>query len=163
MAEPTQEQAGQDRPSRPVAVRPAIQSDAEAIAALVRQLAFDISLADLCLQLASILDHPDHAVYVATLPGTGVAGWVHVFSVLRLGPEPFAVMGGLVVDGACRGHGAGRALVAAAESWTLAHGYRLLRARSRSVRIEAHTFYEALGYRRIKTQFAFEKALGNHG
>lgn len=163
MAEPTQELAGQDRPSQAVAVRPATQADAEAITSLAGQLAFHFSLEDLPLQLASILEHPDHAVYVATLPGTGVAGWVHVFSVLRLGPEPFAVMGGLVVDDACRGHGAGRALVAAAESWTLAHGYRLLRARSRWDRGEAHAFYEALGYRRIKAQFAFQKTLGNHG
>jgi hypothetical protein len=44
-----------------------------------------------------------------------------------------------------------------AERWAQARGSRSVRLRSNVVRSRAHTFYESLGYRVIKSQKAFCK------
>jgi ribosomal protein S18 acetylase RimI-like enzyme len=66
---------------------------------------------------------------------------------------------GLVVAEGRRSAGVGRELVDAAERWAVAAGCRAMRVRSRVTRERAHAFYERHGFRRIKTQHAFEKAL----
>lgn len=158
---PTQDRSEQPGPSNRLTIRPAVLSDAKAIASLSEQLGFTASPARTRARLQAVLGHHDHAVFVATGPADGTVGWVHVFGAQRLVTEPFAELGGLVVDEAHRGRGAGRALMAQAEAWAQSHGYHSLRARSRTARSAAHAFYGALDYRRIKTQYAFAKTLGS--
>ena len=62
----------------------------------------------------------------------------------------------LVVDSSARGMGVGKGLVAKAESWLRQRTNRL-RVRANSVRSEAHSFYESLGYSLSKTQSVFTK------
>ena len=70
-----------------------------------------------------------------------------------------AEIGGLVVDEGLRGRGVGRMLMRQAEVWALAQGCRAIRLRSNIVREGAHSFYERLGYSRLKTQTVFRKPL----
>ena len=58
-----------------------------------------------------------------------------------------------------RGQGVGRVLVERAEGWAKARGLKSVYVRSNIVRKDAHAFYQKLGYKIIKTQSAFRKAL----
>jgi len=71
----------------------------------------------------------------------------------------YAEVGSLVVDQDQRGQGIGKALMDKAEAWARQCGITEVRLRSNVIRKEAHQFYEALGYERIKSQFTFRKAL----
>ena len=97
--------------------------------------------------------------FVAELPGKGVVGWVHVYGVFLPVVEPHAELGGLVVEDSVRSLGIGEQLLALAEGWALQEGFSYLSVHSNVLRSRAHSFYERLGYRQIKEQKVFEKAL----
>jgi GNAT superfamily N-acetyltransferase len=71
----------------------------------------------------------------------------------------FVVIGGLVVDSNHRREGIGRALIEHGEEWARKQGCSVVRLWSSSSRSASHQFYERLGYRNIKTQYSFLKAL----
>jgi GNAT superfamily N-acetyltransferase len=58
-----------------------------------------------------------------------------------------------------RGKGVGRALMLCAEVWARDCGYDRVKLSSGAHRIEAHAFYEHIGYSNIRTSFRFEKIL----
>jgi GNAT superfamily N-acetyltransferase len=64
-----------------------------------------------------------------------------------------------VVDETARGQGVGSALVAAAEAWGKAQGFRKARLLSRSTRADSHRLYLRLGYSITKTSCVFDKPL----
>ncbi len=136
--------------------------DAAAVARLATQLGYPSSAAEIERRFRLVEDDPDHGLLVAEAADGQVVGWVHIHGRLLLEAEPFAEIGGLVVDEACRGQGTGRALVAAAEHWAREHGYAEVCVRSNVVRKEAHRFYEGLGYQLVKSQLTFRKALQPH-
>ncbi len=139
-------------------IREAAADDAEAIAGLSTQLGYPAGAAETAERLAAIRAHEDHAVLVAEAGGR-VVGWVHVFAACRIESEPFAELGGLVVEDAERGRGIGGRLVEAAESWAAARGFATMRVRSNVVREDARRFYEHRGYARAKVQAVFAKPL----
>ena len=61
-------------------------------------------------------------------------------------PKPLGRITALIVDETSRGLGIGRVLVAAAERRFLSAGCGLLEITSNLKRVEAHAFYESLGY-----------------
>lgn len=142
-----------------LSIRHAALADAEAIAGLAGQLGYPTSVAEVCERLAVILADDGHVAYVAQTAEDRVVGWVHVFGTHRLIAESFAEIGGIVVDDAHRACGVGRALVEAAERWAQGEGYGFLRVRSNTARTGPYQFYERLGFRCLKTQYAFIKAL----
>src|SRR6266567_2131538 len=64
---------------------------------------------------------------------------------------------GLVVSSSARRGGIGRRLIAEAERWAKSIGAAAISVRSNTKRTEAHLFYPALGYTKIKTQAVYEK------
>jgi GNAT superfamily N-acetyltransferase len=66
---------------------------------------------------------------------------------------------GLVVSSSVRRSGIARGLIEEAERWAKNIGAEAISVRSNTKRIEAHLFYPALGYRKIKTQAVYEKAV----
>ena len=64
---------------------------------------------------------------------------------------------GLVVLSSARRSGIARRLVEEAERWAKSIGAEAISVRSNTKRIEAHLFYPALGYKKIKTQAVYEK------
>jgi len=66
---------------------------------------------------------------------------------------------GLVVSSSFRRSGIARRLIEEAESWAKNIGAEAISVRSNTKRIEAHLFYPALGYKNIKTQAVYEKAV----
>jgi predicted N-acetyltransferase YhbS len=78
---------------------------------------------------------------------------LHQMTVLHR-PRPVGRITALVVDTAMRGQGIGRALVAAAEEALTASGCGLLEITSNMRLVEAHAFYERLGYERTSIRLA---------
>ena len=139
-------------------VRPAIESDAPAIAGLCTQLGYPSTPEEVARRLRQILSWQGQALFVAEVGGQ-VAGWIHV----QVYPLPemdlHTEIGGLIVDEAQRGRGVGRMLLARAEEWAQAQGCAEIRVRCNIIRARTHKFYEQCGYANIKTQHTFRKKL----
>jgi hypothetical protein len=86
-------------------IRSAIIADAEVIAALASQLGYPAASAEVARLHAVLLQHGDHAVFVAEEQDGSVSGWVHVFLSRRLFMPAFAELGGIVVEETRRGPG----------------------------------------------------------
>ncbi len=135
------------------------EADAEAVASLSGQLGYPVSDAQARDRFLRIAATVGNALFVAENARQIVVGWVHVHVMDRLEVERYADIGGIVVDAAYRGGGIGRALMHSAEKWAADAGYDRLKLSSGALRIEAHAFYERIGYSNIRTSFRFEKLL----
>ena len=142
-----------------IRIRNAIPDDADAIARLSGELGYPTTAADARRRLFDIKTSTNHAVMVAEDESGTVVGWIHVFRSRRLGGEPFAELGGLVVTETQRGHGIGSRLVAEAEDWAAEREIATLRIRTRTTRNDARLFYEDLDFVLTKTQVVFERQL----
>ncbi len=140
-------------------IRRARVEDAAALAALCGQLGYPASLQEIGERLRRIGPDDRQAIYVAEGPQREVIGFINVSLHAPLIAEAHAEVEALVVDEACRSRGVGRLLVEQAEQWARERYCPAITVRSNVVREDAHTFYEALGYRRVKTQHNFWKAL----
>jgi GNAT superfamily N-acetyltransferase len=140
-------------------IRIAAPEDAEGIANLSAQLGYPTSPREAEIRLAEIRGSQEQEVFIATSPRGEVMGWIHVFCALRLMTEPFAELGGLIVDEGRRGQGIGKSLLHKAERWAQERGARSFRIRAGSTRAGAHRFYAALDYEKVKSQEIFEKVL----
>lgn len=140
-----------------VVVRPARAGEAAELAQLGGELGYDLETSQVARRLQELSD--ECVALVAECDGR-VAGWIEVAleSALVI-QQPSAIVTGLVVTRGARRRGVGRALVDAAVAWAREHGARALRVRSRVQREDAHAFYEALGFERVKTQVVFRRAL----
>ncbi len=69
-------------------------------------------------------------------------------------PKPVGRITALVVDPASRGNGIGRALVAHAEVALAQAGCGLLEVTSNNSLVDAHAFYESIGYQRTSIRLA---------
>jgi len=142
-----------------VHIRTMTSEDIPAVARLATQLGYPSEASDIERRFALLRGDPDHVVFVAEAPTGAVVGWVHVHAQRLLEAEPFAEIGGLVVDEGWRGRGAGHLLMAAAERWAASNGYAQVCVRSNTVREAAHRFYQGLGYRPVKVQQVFRKTV----
>jgi GNAT superfamily N-acetyltransferase len=140
--------------------RPPQLRDVPRLSELSRQLGYPVSEAELGRRLTHLLSRPDHSVVLAETTSDQVVGWIHAGEQWVLESEPACEILGLVVDQNCRGHGIGRTLVAAVESWAGTRGLAAIKVRSNVVRAESHPFYERLGYTRVKSQHVYRKSLG---
>lgn len=139
-------------------VREATAADSAALAALSTQLGYPTQPEEAVERLRALGERPANAILVAEEDGA-VVGWIHVCGMQFFESPPFAEVGGLVVDAASRGKGAGKLLLEAAVRWAAEHGYRKLRVRSNTIRADAHRFYEREGFRRVKTQVVLDREL----
>jgi len=134
-------------------IRSARAGDAIAVAALVTDLGYPTSAADMTERLAMIARDARYATFVADRAGTvvGVAG-------VRLGPlyERNGLYGQLMVIGVrseVQGQGIGHALIAEAERWAREGGAVEMVVHSGEHRGDAHAFYERHGYRNTGRRF----------
>ena len=141
----------------PVKIRAPRPGDAPRLAALSIELGYPASAPDIAARLLRLLERGDHCLRVAELPGGEVIGWIQAEERHILEAGTWGEIVGLVVDGAHRGRGAGRALVAEIETWARARGLRTVKVRSNVTRAESHPFYQRLGYARAKTQHVYLK------
>lgn len=140
-------------------IRPMTDADASEVASLSEQLGYPATAAQIVHRLGLVMEQPGNALFVAEDDEERVLGWIHVVGRVYLDSEPFAQIGGVIVEERHRGQGAGRALLARAEEWARDRGYDELRLWSNVVRSGAHAFYERLGYEPVKTSYVFRKIL----
>ncbi len=140
-------------------MRRAAIRDAARLAALSTELGYASSPAQVRRRLARIHRDAQHVVYVAEGPDEQVVGWVHASMSYLVESDAEAEIGGFVVGKAERGRGAGRLLMEQVEQWARKKGLKSVYFRSNIIRKDAHAFYQKLGYRIVKTQYAFRKLL----
>lgn len=146
-----------------VTIRNATVDDGAAIAGLSAQLGYATSPIQSLDRLQVILDSNDHAVLVACLDDGVVSGWIHVFLAFRVESDPFAEIGGFVVEESLRGSGIGKRLLAAVEEWVRYRRLAKLRVRTQTYRTETHGFYLHLGFTKAKEQLVLDKQLNTNG
>lgn len=138
-------------------VRQATPLDSGAIAALTTELGFAATADEIAARLPRLRDAGE-LPFVADDAGdvVGCLTW-HVTPVLHR-PAPVGRITMLIVTARARGRGAGAALVAAAEARLVQRGCGTIEVTSNRKLVDAHRFYEHLGYER--TSHRFVKILG---
>ena len=144
-------------------IRLATHGDAASLAALSTELGYPTTPAQMQERLSHVLASDLGAVFVFETADGRVIGAVHIIERHLIESDPFCEIMGLIVSEKDRGHGAGGALVAAAEAWTADRGIPNVRVRSNVIRERAHGFYLARGYVEVKRQAVFNKPLGSPG
>ena len=138
-----------------IAIRKASSEDATGIKLLSGQLGYTPDILQTALYIDAINERNDDVIYVAVVKNN-VVGWVHTFTTIRLESGLWAEIGGLVVDEDHRSLGIGKLLVDKSKAWCSLKGILVLRVRSNIKRVEAHQFYEKLGFTELKHQKVFE-------
>ena len=135
------------RPPEPkLTVRAARPADADALAALIAQLGYEVDAADIRSRMKGL------SVLVAVKGDLVGAATTSITKVLHR-PKPVGRISMLVVADEQRGGGIGRALVEAAEERLRKAGCGLVEVTSNVKRLRAHSFYRKLGYERTSYRF----------
>jgi len=139
-------------------VRKLTIEDAQAICEIsVEGLGYNCDL-NLVQRKIQNLDLKREAVFVCELDGK-VAGYIHVEHYDTLYFETMANILALSVKKEFQKLGVGKALLLEAENWAKENGIKMMRLNSGINRINAHGFYEHLGYVSEKDQKRFIKNL----
>jgi ribosomal protein S18 acetylase RimI-like enzyme len=138
-------------------IRDAKLSDAPALAALMCELGYETTSAEMRQRLKSILSDKGFRTFVAEINDQvcGMVGTLTHFS--HEHNDLSGKIVALVVSKKQRRSGVGRALIAAAEQDFAKRKVMRVSLTTRFTREQAHQFYEALGY--SKTGFRFGKNL----
>jgi predicted N-acetyltransferase YhbS len=142
-----------------VAIRAAVESDAESVARLSCTLGYAATAEVIGQRLRAVRGSENDLTLVAVNEAGVVIGWIqaHASHVIESG---FRVeITGLIVSPDVRRCGVGRALASRAEEWARQLGAEAIVVRSNVQRVESHGFYPALGYTVSKTQTVYRKKL----
>lgn len=136
-----------------LSIRRITASDIRSATALLAELGYPTSEAELAERLKAIAAHPDDAVLVAEDEGNilGLVS-VHSFEMIHR-PGRLGRITSLVVAASARGRGVGASLLAAAEKHLRANGCVKLEVTSGEQRSSAHDFYAANGYKEERVRF----------
>ncbi|SMF68341.1 GNAT family N-acetyltransferase [Allosphingosinicella indica] len=134
-----------------LAIRAATRADAPAIAALIDGLGYAADAEVVTARMLAVREARQHVLVAADGAVIGVLT-TSVMHVLHR-PKPVGRISMLVVSPERRGSGIGAALVAEAERLLAAEGCGLVEVTSNRRRVEAHRFYERLGYEHTSHRF----------
>jgi GNAT superfamily N-acetyltransferase len=138
-------------------IRLATINDAEDIQKInseVLQYDYPLEKAKEMLRLILALDW--QMIYVAEIDGE-LVGYVQAHKYLGTYFDLFVNIIGLAVASEFQGQGVGKALMIATETWAKNNGAKGVRLNSGEKRLEAHAFYEKIGYDKAKLQANFQK------
>lgn len=138
-------------------IRRMSEVDAEAVAQLLGELGYP-SGADAVRGRLRAIDPADFVV-VAVSAADVVIGFIHGRISRTLEAEARVLIVALVVSSQARGAGVGRRLIAEFERWAATTDAEAIVVRSNTARGEAHDFYPAAGYEKVKTQAVYLKRL----
>jgi GNAT superfamily N-acetyltransferase len=144
-----------------IGVREAEPADAEEIIRLFTQLGHPQPDGSAESRVAAFFAAGDR-ILVAVSSQSVRPGTLLGATTLHITPEihragPIGRMTAVVVDEPARGRGIGALLIAAAEKYFAEHGCAMVEVTSNKKRLDAHRFYERLGY--AGTSFRFAKQL----
>lgn len=138
-------------------IRLAVLEDAEEIQKVnTEELHYDYPLGKTKEMLKLILSLDWQVIYVAEIDGE-FAGYVQAHKYLGTFGDLFVNIMALAVSSQFQGHGVGKALMTAAETWAKDIGAEGVRLNSGEERPGAHAFYEKIGYEKAKFQAKFQK------
>ena len=103
-------------------------------------------------KLEFLIKSSQNHVHIAEVDGR-IVGWIHIFYASKLASESFYEIAGLVVAPEYRNEGVGRSLV----DYVLRHFNAKFRVRCNENRIDAHQFYESIGFKNNKIQYIFDR------
>ena len=144
--------------SETLRIRRMAETDAEVVAALAGELGYPNEIEAIRGRIRAIGEFVD-LLLVAVDAGDKAIGFIQAHRVCIIEVGFRVEILGLVVSSSARRSGIARRLIEEAERWAKNIGAEAISVRSNTKRIEAHLFYPALGYRKIKTQAVYEKAL----
>lgn len=139
-------------------IRTVQEKDAKEVSQLSGQLGYPTSMEKTVETIRRINADNYQIIFVAELDGK-VVGWIQVQKKFLLISEPFTEIVGLVVDEKHRGKKIGRSLVQECIRWTKQEHIHKIRVKSNITRDESHEFYKAIGFREIKTQKVYDRAV----
>ena len=137
-----------------IEVRQMRADDAEAVNLLSQQLGYPLSIQQTLQNINSVLNSNDHTAFVAIIENK-IAGWIGAAQAIMIEVMPHCEINGLVIDENYRGKGVGKLLVEKVKQWAKEKGNDKLSLRCNVKRVEAHLFYEHLGFKEIKQQKNF--------
>jgi GNAT superfamily N-acetyltransferase len=143
---------------RPITIRHAHAGDADAIANLLPLLGYGAEPHEIVFRLERMALEPNNTVLVADMDRT-VVGLCQVQGVRLIANEGYAEINALVVRPSHQGRGIGKSLVDSAIGWAEERCYAKVRLWSQVNRLGAHCFYEAYGFSKSRTSYAFEYVL----
>jgi len=138
-------------------IRRMAERDSEVVAALAGELGYPNETEAIRARIRKIGD--SDLLLVAVDANDKPVGFIqaHRVCIIELGFRVEIL--GLVVSSSARRSGIARKLIAEMERWAKSIGAEAISVRSSTERIEAHLFYPALGYTKIKTQAVYAKAV----
>jgi GNAT superfamily N-acetyltransferase len=131
--------------------------DAEVVATLAGELGYPNEVEAIRTRIQAIGEAD--LLLIAVDAGDKAIGFIQAHRVCIIEVGFRVEILGLVVSSTSRRSGIARRLIEEAESWAKNVGAEAISVRSNTKRIEAHLFYPALGYKKIKTQAVYEKAV----
>ena len=140
-------------------IRQMVEADAAVVAELSGQLGYPSDPETVCRRFR-VVDPADFLV-VAVNEADVPIGFIHGRVTRTVEADARVHVVGLVVSSQVRRAGVGRRLIAEVERWAATTGAEAIVVKSNTARGEAHDFYPAVGYEKIKTQAVYLKRL--HG
>lgn len=128
--------------------------DASAVANLSGQLGYPLSVDQIISNIKAVINSNDRTAFIAEYDSK-IVGWIGASQAITIEVMPQCEINGLVVDKDSHGKGIGKKLIEAVKQWAKEKGNNKLSLRCNVKRIEAHQFYQHLGFKDIKKQTNF--------
>jgi predicted N-acetyltransferase YhbS len=138
-------------------IRRMAETDAEVVATLARELGYPNEIESIRERIRAISRSDLDLLLVAVDATDRPIGFIQAHRVCIIEVGFRVEILGLVVSSSARRGRIGRGLIDEAERWAKSIGAEAISVRSNTKRTEAHLFYPALGYTKIKTQAVYEK------
>ena len=135
-------------------------SDAEEIQKICKTaLGYDVDISTVSNQINKLsCDNKNHILAVYEDENTKkVIGFIHAQVYESVYSDTGLNILGLAVDPDFRGNGVGKKLIGYIEKYAMDNGISFIRLNSANYRVEAHKFYENIGYTSDKLQKRFIK------
>lgn len=133
------------------------ERDAEAVTKLAAELGYSNEISAIRERIRVI--GKSDLLLIATDASDLPVGFIQAHRVCIIEAGSRVEILGLVVSSSARRMGAARTLIGAVERWAQSLGVETISVRSNTKRTEAHLFYPAMGFKKIKTQAVYEKAI----
>lgn len=140
-------------------IRFARVEDAQSLQVICKEdLGYDQPLESVTKQLARFHHNQDHPIFVfEDDESQQVLGFLEAEVYETIYSDPGLNILGLAVAHSSQGKGIGKALLTFFEAWAMDRQFAFIRLNSGSQRLEAHAFYQRMGYDGWKTQKRFIK------
>jgi len=137
-----------------IIIREMTVKDAEAVNTLSKQLGYPLSTEQTLQNIHAVLQSKDHTAFVAKYENN-IVGWIGAAQAIMIEVMPYCEINGLVINEHHRGMGIGKLLIDKVKYWAKEKGNNKIGLHCNVKRIEAHLFYQHLGFTELKQQTNF--------